>query len=72
MIIVNQNRDGFVNIDTINELTVDDHKLIARYGSNVTVLGEYDSDLRCEQIIRSIVDSLRKGNPVCELPKSKN
>lgn len=72
MIIVNQSRDGFVNIDTINELTVEDCKVIARYGNNVTILGEYDSNIRCEQIIRSIVDSLRKGNSVCELPKLRN
>ena len=72
MIVVSQNRDGFVNIDTINEITVDDGKIIARYGSNMSILGEYDSDTRAEQCVRDIVDRMRQGKTVYELPKSKN
>ncbi len=72
MIVVNQNRDGFVNIDTINEITVEDKRIIARYGSNITILGEYDSTLRAEQCVKDIVDRMRQGKPVYDLPKAKN
>ena len=72
MIVVNQNRDGFVNIDTVNEITVDDGKVIAHYGNNCTILGEYDSNIRAEQCVKDIIDRMRQGKTVYELPKSRN
>lgn len=72
MIVVFQNRDGFVNIDAISEITVDKGKILAHYSGNVTILGVYDSDIKAEQCVRDIVDSMRKGKTVHELPKQYN
>ncbi len=72
MIVVNQNRNGFVNIDNVNEILANNATVVAKCGNEVSILGEYASELRAEQAIRSIIDNLRKGIVVFEMPKSFN
>lgn len=72
MIIVYQNREGFVNIDTINEVTVENNRIIARYGNNTSILGEYNSNIKAEQLVRDMVNAMRQGKAVFELPQTRN
>ena len=72
MIVVNQDRNGLVNIDTAGAIIVEGKKVIAKSGDSAYILGKYASEFRAEQMVRNIVDNIRKGSTVYEMAKSEN